>query len=401
MKLTAYLSDLVKQQEIAGGILIVRKDGREVFHQSMGYADIENRLPITDQSIFRMMSMSKVITAVGVMKLVEEGIIGLDDPVSRFIPAFRNQSVVQDERYVYSPDMNQARLFSLMQSFDLKDIRTIPAEREITIRDLLSHSSGLEQGMVGLLAMMKNRQTNETLAQEVEKYAVYPLDFQPGKGTGYSPIAGFDLLLRVCEIVSGDDAAVYLQKNIFDPLDMKDTGFSLTGDQKERLVRVYKKQDEHLIDVTDTPEDMDGMLHRGPLMTSGSGGIYATAIDYEHFVQMLCDDGLYQGKRILKQETVTLMRQEAPAVHLEPEPGMVWGLGVRIRQDPNTYGNPCTPGTYGWSGAFGTHFFVSPADHLEAIWCTNRSDAGGSGFPVSQKIEKLIFESFADCDAER
>lgn len=385
------MREWIDTHEISGAALLVRKNGELICREYVGWADIENHTPIQEDSIFRLMSMTKPITSAAVLKLAEAGEIRLDDPVSGYIPAFANPRVVQDARYVFNPGMTQQRFLELAAAFRLDQVHTVPADREITIRDLLSHTSGLEQGLVGLLAGMKDHRVNENLEMEAEKYAAYPLDFHPGTATSYSPLAGFDLLLRICEIVTGQNAADYLKKTIFEPLGMKDAAFFLTDAQKSRLVRLYKKENERLRDVTDTSDDMDGMLHRGEKMISGSGGLYATAADYERFAQMLCNEGSLDGVRVLNPKTVCLMRTEAPAIHLEPEPGMVWGLGVRIRQQPERVGNPCTPGTYGWSGAFGTHFFISPADHLDAVWCTNRSDAGGSGFSVSKEIERLIF----------
>ena len=388
------------QGEIAGASLMIRKNGNIVMDGHLGYADLDRKIPVTRRSIYRMMSMSKVITAVGVMKLVEDGKVSLDEPVSKYIPAFAHPRVVQDERYVYDPSMSKLRMATLVAGFRLDRIQTVPAEREIIIRDLLTHSSGLEQGVAGFIASLKNHSINESLAAEIQKYAAYPLDFQPGTATSYSPIAGFDILLRICEIVSGKRADTYLKESIFDPLEMKDTVFSLSEEQRARLVHVYKKNDRVLEDVTGTRDDMDGMLHRGEHMVSGSGGIYATCQDYECFAHMLCNEGVLGKERILKPETVRLICSEGAINHLEPEPGMVWGLGVRIRQRPELTGSNATPGTYGWSGAFGTHFFISPADHLDAVWCTNRADAGGSGFPISKKIEQLVFEQFSDLEGK-
>ncbi len=393
-RITETINTWIDHQEIAGCALTVRKADQLLYQQTFGYANMETRAPITMNSIYRMMSMTKVVTAVGVMKLIEDGKLSLDDPLSGYLPEFADSRVAADERYAYSPDMDKMRFLAMLKDFDLSSVKTVAAEREITIRDLLSHSSGLEQGIVGLLNMMKGPSINESLASETEKYSRYPLDFQPGTATSYSPLAGFDILLHLCEIISGKKADEYLWKTVFEPLGMKDSGFRPNEEQSTRLVRVYKRVDNVLTDVTGTNDDMDGMLHRGPAMISGSGGLYSTIVDYEHFARMLCNEGQLEGIRVLKPETVRLMHTEAAKKHLEPEPGMVWGLGVRVRLEPEKTGSSCSRGTYGWSGAFGTHFFISPSDQIEAVWCTNRSDAGGSGFSLSKKIENLVFECF-------
>lgn len=386
----------IANQEIAGGALIVRKKDKIVFQNKWGFANIASRKPVEFDSIFRMMSMTKCVIAVGVMILIEKGKLDLDDPVSKFIPSFQNMRVANDKRYQFTEDMKMADVLRKLLFFQMRKVKTIPAQREITIRDLLSHSSGLEQGIVGLLAMTKDRGIRKTLALQAEKYANYALDFQPGTGTGYSPLASFDILTYIIEIVSGQEAAEFIQNEIFEPLEMKNTTFWPDAEQQTRLVSVYKRSKGKLKDVTNTKEDLDGMLHRGKGYISGSGGLFSTLTDYEHFVWMLCNGGSYNGIRLLKPETVVLMQKEAPAVHLEPEPGFVWGLGVKIRQDPTKYDSSVTEGTYGWSGAFGTHFFISPKDNLDCVWLVNRSDLNGAGSYISKKVEELVFGLFGD-----
>ena len=388
------IREYVKQQEISGGALIVRKAEQIVYQNKWGFADIQAEIPIEYNSIYRMMSMTKPVTAVGVLKLMEKGLLDLDDPLSRFLPQFRDMRVCADKRYEFKPGMNLLSLLPKMLFFRMDKVKTVPADREITIRDLLSHSSGLAQGIVGLIAMQKDKSTRESLSQQADVLSRYVLDFQPGTGTGYSPLAGFDMLARVIEVVSGMDAASYFRTEIFDPLGMTDSTFCPTGEQKHRLVHAYKRQKGKLMDVTGTKDDMDGMLHRGPGYIAGCGGLFSTLPDYDRFVQMLANGGTLDGVAVLKPETVELMHTEAPDKHLEPDPGQVWGLGVKIRQNPEKGHLPVTAGTYGWSGAFGTHFFISPADALSCVWVTNRTDLGGSGSFVSAKIEELVFAQF-------
>ena len=272
-------------------------------------------------------------------------------------------------------------------------MKTIPSKRDITIRDLLSHSSGLEQGIGGYATMLRDKTVRTTNAEQAEKYAKQPLDFEPGTGTGYSPIAGFDVLISVIESASGEKADDYFRNHIFLPLDMNNSTFHPTQKEKENLVQIYKKSGKSLKNVTGKKADMKSFftIAEGSDYVSGSGGLYSTAEDYEHFAQMLLDSGVYNGKRILSEESVKLMQTEAPKKHLEPEPGFVWGLGVKIRQDPIKGKTPATEGTFGWSGAYGTHFFVSPKDNMECVFMTNVSNIGGSSSKVSQKVEELVF----------
>ena len=386
----------VQNEEIAGASLLVRQHGQTVYRNCRGYADKSARMPIREDSIFRLMSMTKCVTAVGILQLMEAGKLNLDDPLSLFIPSFAKPRVAADARYRWHDGVKMGELLWKALFFRMERVKTVPAEREITIRDLLSHSSGLEQGMIGLLAMLKDRQERVDLVAQAERYAQYPLDFQPGCGTGYSPLAGFDVLARVIEVLSGMDAAQYYKANIFQPLGMQDTAFHLNEEQKKRLVHVYCRKNGKLVDVTGSKEDLPKKFHFGERYICGAGGLYATLTDYVAFAQMLQNGGSYRGTQILKSETVQLMCTEAPVKHLEPEPGFVWGLGVKIRQDPVRGGSFATAGTYGWSGAFGTHFFVSPADDLNCVLMLNRSDLDGAGSYISKKVEELVFGTFAE-----
>lgn len=389
-----YLSN----REIAGAALIVRKRSGVVYKNKWGFSDLFGQKPVAYNSIFRMMSMTKCITAAAVMKLCEEGRLSLDDALSKYIPSFSGMRVVDDTRYVYTGKVRPLALLWKILTFRWERVKTVPADREITLRDLLSHSSGLQQGVAGMIAMMKDKRPKTTLAEQAEIYAKYSLDFQPGEGTSYSPVAAYDMLGRVIEIVSGKSVEEYMREAFFAPLDMQDTFFyPHSEDQKQRTVRVYKRKKEKLIDVTDTKEDMDSLLHRGTQgYMAGCGGLFSTVEDYDHFAEMLLNEGEYKGHRVLQKETVRLIHTEAPEKHLEPDPGCVWGLGVKIRQDPAKGNLPVTAGTYGWSGAFGTHFFVSPQDGLEAVFVTNRTDLEGSGSYISRKVEELIFQNFVE-----
>ena len=386
----------VDSQEIAGAALMVRKRGKLVYQNKWGYADQSKQKPIEYDSIYRMMSLTKVSVAVGVMKLVENGFLSLDTPLSEYIPSFRKPLVVNDPRYTVQEGDAPDTFLAKLALFDKDQVKTIPADRELTVRDLLSHSSGLEMGVYGILRMLKYPQIHRTLEETAAYYADYPLDFQPGTGTGYSGFASFDVLLRVCEIVTVLEGNEFMRKTVFEPLGMKDSTFILSPDQEKRLVRVYKRVDNTLTDVTGSGEDIESFLHIAKGYPCGSGGLYSTITDYERLANMLCAKGTIDGAAYLKPETVRLMAEEAPKKHLEPEPGYVWGLGVKIRQDKDRGGFVATEGTYGWSGAFGTHLFVSPADKLDCVFTANRSDAGGSGFYISKAVEDMVFKTFTE-----
>ena len=385
----------IQNQELAGGALLVRRDEEVLYENTFGYSNIAARQAIARDSLYRLMSMTKPITAVAVMQLAEQGKIELDAPLNRYLHGFTAMRVVDDKRYAYHEGMNALSLLPGLLTFRLKAPRTVPAERDITIRDLLCHASGLEQGIYGLISMKLDKSKRESLAALEQKYSTMPLDFQPGKGGGYSPLAGFDLLARVVEVVSGLPFDAYLQQNLFDPLGMQDTAFRLDDAQTARLVHVYKREKNRLKDVTDTAEDMDSLLKRGENYTAGCGGLFSTLHDYDRFAHMLLSGGEVDGVRVLQPETVRLMGQQGSPDYPDPDPGCAWGLGMKIRKDPQKAKSACTAGTFGWSGAFGTHFFVSPKDHLSAVWMMNRSDLDGAGSYISKKIEELVFGCFA------
>ena len=384
----------IQNQELAGGALLVRRDEEVLYENTFGYSNIAARQAIARDSLYRLMSMTKPITAVAVMQLAEQGKIELDAPLNRYLHGFTAMRVVDDKRYAYHEGMNALSLLPGLLTFRLKAPRTVPAERDITIRDLLCHASGLEQGIYGLISMKLDKSKRESLAALEQKYSTMPLDFQPGKGGGYSPLAGFDLLARVVEVVSGLPFDAYLQQNLFDPLGMQDTAFRLDDAQTARLVHVYKREKKRLQDVTDTAEDMDSLLKRGEHYTAGCGGLFSTLHDYDRFAHMLLNGGEVDGVRVLQPETVRLMGQQGSPDYPDPDPGCAWGLGMKIRKDPQKAKSACTAGTFGWSGAFGTHFFVSPKDHLSAVWMMNRSDIDGAGSYISKKIEELVFGCF-------
>ena len=388
------IENYLSTKEMAGGALIVRKGGDVIYRNKWGYSNVEEQKLIEDNTIFRIASMTKIVTAVAVMKLYDEDKIGLDDYVRKYIPEFTNPKVVVDKRFLNMEELKHP-LWKIL-TFKYEKVKTAPAERGITIRDLLSHSSGLELGAAGYIALLKMKYKDDTLRTRAQKYAKQTLDFQPGTATGYSPTASFDVLARIIEIISGMSFADYLKREIFEPLEMKDATFHPTEEQSKRVAQIYKPRKGKHINMTGTKEDINFVGRIGPNYFSGSGGLYCTLDDFDNLGQMLCAEGKYRGKQFLKSETVQLMHTEATHNHLEFGPGLVWGLGMLIRQDPEKAKSFAKTGTYGWSGHFGTHFFVSPEDKLEVVFMMARSDIGGWGSYIINKVEELIFSIYGE-----
>lgn len=391
-KINAQMEAYVRAKEMVGGALIIRRAGEILLKNQWGSLDAAGKQPMKDNAIFRMASMSKPVTAAAVMKLVEQGQMSLDDELTKFIPAFHNLRVVADKRYEFSEKIKK-KFPWLFLTFQLKNVVTVAADRMITVRDLLSHSSGLQQGVVGFILMMKMKVKGDTLETRVQKYATHPLDFHPGTNASYSPLAGFDVLARIVEIVSGKPFADTVSDHIFTPLGMQDATYHPTQAQQARIPKLYRFNRGKLKDVTGRKGDLQAIGQIGPGYTSGSAGLYATLEDYDRFAQMLANEGELGGVRILKPETVRQMHAEGASKHLEFQPGLTWGLGMLIRQDPQRAGSAARQGTYGWSGHFGTHFLISPADHLSVVFVMNRADAGGADSYISKKLEALVFEN--------
>jgi len=392
-KINAQMEEYVRSNEMAGGALIVRKSGEILLKSKWGYANIEARTPVEYDSVFRMASSTKPPTAVGILRLIERGKASLDDEVKKYIPEFCDMRVLADERYkIDINNYNPIEIARKIVTFDESEVKTVPADRDITIRDLLTHSSGLGMEIAGLGQQGKMNYLEDTLETRARKYAKFILDFQPGTATGYSGLASMDIIARIIEVISGKPFDEYMRDEIFTPLGMTDTTYRPTDEQKKRLVKLYKTDNGEHIDVTGTAEDIDFIGAIGPNYTSGSAGLYSTVEDYDRFAAMLANGGEFNGVRILKPETVRMIYTEGAYKKLEMAPGMEWGLGMIVRKDPEKAGINVTKNTYGWSGAYGTHFFVSPEQKLAVIFVMNRSNIGGAGSYISKRLEELVFE---------
>lgn len=389
-KINAVMEQYLQNGDMLGAVLYVHQDGEPIYQGEWGHFDLQKTKPVdSNTTIFRMASLSKVVTAVGILKLIESGKVGLDDKLCTYLPEFSSMRVVDDPRFTGMESL--VKYFVQKKPAPLDNVKTVPADRDLTIRDLLTHSSGMEMGTYGLLTRLALAKPDDTLALRVAHFAQTPLDFQPGTGTGYSATGSFDTLARLTEIVSGTEYSAFMKKELFDPLSMKDAAYHLSQEQESRLAVLYRPNNGSPVDATGTSEDLPTLASVGPRLPSGAGGLMCTAQDFDHFTRMLASGGKWDGQQILKPETVKMMYTETAYRHLEPEPGMEWGLGVKIRRNPKMANSFATAGSYGWSGAFGTHMVISPTDGISICFCMNRSDMGGSGSYISRKVEELVF----------
>ena len=298
-----------------------------------------------NDAVFRIASMTKPITATAILMLVEEGRLSLTDPISKFIPEFKNQKVEAKQ----APG------------------GLAPAAREITIRDILTHTSGV--GSNGrdwppAVKLLESRTAETTLAQFIPRVAALPLNFQPGTEWRYSNFLGFETLGRVVEIVSGQTYDQFLRERIFEPLGMKDTGFyvQLPPDRRSRLATFYQRGESGLFK---SPDTFNPTIAR-PRYLSGSGGLASTTEDYFRFAQMILNGGEQNGKRFLTRDSVELMTSNQTG-SLYTKAGYGFGLAVEVLLDPAQGRSLSSKGAYGWTGAIGTYYWTDPQKQLIGI----------------------------------
>ena len=362
----------IDSSQITGAITMVSRKGRIAHFEAQGLMDLEHSTPMRRDAIFRMASMSKPVTGVAILMLMEEGTVRLTDPVSRFIPEFKNTKVAM----LKTPAGGAVTAPGPAAGAQNREpeIYTVPAEREITIRDLMTHTSGLESGGAGTRegARMSPRSTTSTLAAYVPTLGVVPLDFQPGAQWRYSALAGIETLGRIVEVASGQTFDQFLKTRIFDPLGMKDTAFFPSDDRQARVVTLYERKDGKLSRI-DTPAWLATKT-----LFSGGGGLWSTAEDYMQFAQMLVNGGVLNGRRLLSPRTVDLMGSN----HVgdlysgigQRLKGMGFGLTVEVVVDGVSANRRESNGSFGWDGAFGTHFWVDRKEQLVGLLMVQESN---------------------------
>jgi CubicO group peptidase (beta-lactamase class C family) len=350
----------------SGAVTLVARNGRIVYHEAAGQMDLEAKKPMVKDGIFRIMSMTKPVIGVATLMMVEEGKIRLTDPVSRFIPEWKDMTVG-----VALPGAGgRATGPAPGGRGGAPEPRyyTVPIERELTIRDLLTHVNGV---VTGPISQSANRavaaKPNETLADYIPRLGKVPTDFQPGTRWAYSAAAAWDTLSRVIEIVSGTTIDRFVKQRIFDPLEMKDTTY-VEPAGNPRLVKLYSRTADGLRPAQ-SPGFMNGVYF------SGGGGLLSTAPDYAQFALMLANGGELNGVRLLSPRSVDLMGSVFVPDTLPGRPkGESFGLSVRVVTDPAARNTYLSEGSFGWSGAFGTHFWVDRKEKLVAIALTQTSN---------------------------
>ena len=369
----------IDADQVSGAVTVVARRGHVAHFEAHGLMDIEASAPMQQDTIFPIASMTKPVTGVAILMLVEEGKVRLSDPVSRFIPEFRDTKVAMPRTDAAAGE---------------GAIYTVPADREVTVHDLITHTSGLVSGGAGSRAAgrIAPRDTNGTVADWTAALGAAPLDFQPGTRWAYSGLAGIDTLGRIVEVASGLTFDEFLRQRIFEPLGMKDTAFNVPDDRKSRVVTLYGR----------TP---DG-LQRRPVpewvatttLHGGGGGLWSTAGDYLQFAQMLVNRGELNGTRLLGPRTVDLMGSNhvgdlyEKAGRTGGAPGKGFGLTVDVVLDNATArGDHRSTGSFGWSGAFGTTYWVDPKEEMTAILMVQTP-----GGPLRADFQNAVMQAIVD-----
>lgn len=365
--------------QIAGAGYMLLQGGRERYFSAFGYADRERKTPIGRDTIFRLFSMTKPITAAAVMLLVERGQLDLRDTVSRYLPCFRNQTV-------WNPGGEP-----------------LPAKRETTIYDLLNMTSGIPypenwEGcspsgllMDDLFRELKSAQAEGqrlTTREWIHRIAEVPLAFQPGERWMYGLSA--DVLGAVAEVVTGKRYGTFLREEIFLPLGMEDTGFYVHRDKRQRFAQNYAWNEE--TNALEVFEDCHLGEYYGEDVSfeSGGAGLVSTMEDYSHFAQMLLQGGIYNGIRILGEKTVEFMRQDrlSPsqkgALNWDSNLGCGYGCLMRVLTDQGAAGTIGSPGEYGWDGWTGNYVTIDPADDMVMLYFIQRC-----GYSSSSALRRL------------
>lgn len=378
-RLSNVMQAYVEDGRVAGGVAMILRQGQVAYHHAFGMADREAATPMQTDTLFRIASMSKAITSLAVMMLFEEGHFLLDDPISRYLPEFDREMEILVTRKGQGEGNEE----------ESEPYRLEKARKPITIRHLLTHTSGLTYGFLGqehISGLYEQAgisdgliQTGGTIGEMVEKLAAQPLVNQPGEAWQYG--LSTDVLGHLVEVVSGLPLDQYFREYIFKPLEMRDTHFFLSQDKVQRLATVYTPDDEGGIRPLDTDSmKIDSALfsttfhYKGPRSYfSGGAGLASTSGDYARFLQMLLNGGELDGVRLLSPKTVQLMTSNQLGERNVPGlPGIKFSLGFSIDLGPGQSGQIGSEGLYSWGGFFNTVYWVDPAEDLIAVLMTQR-----------------------------
>jgi CubicO group peptidase (beta-lactamase class C family) len=353
----------IAENNICGCSLAVLQSDKIVYKNHFGTVAPDSEVKVSDNTLFRLASMTKPITGIAAMIAVDRGLISLDDPIDKYLSEFSSPYVL---------DENQNR---------------IPVDEKITVRHILTHTSGIGSGKVWQDSVrFINREIKSCVDSFVSFIAKQPLSFIPGTRAEYSGVASFSVLTSIIQKVTGKDFESFLREEIFIPCGMNSTTFVPSDEQWERLIQMHNKKDG---------KSEIGETHAGCVFSVfpttnplGGAGLLSSLEDYIAFARMLYNRGVTNGKRIVSEKSFELY--SSPQVSEAVQQGKQrWGLSVRVITDENYKRLPV--GSFGWSGAYGTHFWVDPLNEIIGIYFKNSSYDGGSGAMTSRNFEKDVY----------
>ena len=347
----------IDRNETAGVVTLVARKGKVVHFSALGERDAENNAPMTHDSIFRIASMTKPIASLALMMMYEEGYFQLRDPLSKWLPEFADMQVA-------IPSPPQERVTGRY--------KTVPAETQITVQQILTHTAGLPNSYRGItqpefLRMSAETKPGDTVGDMVKRLATLPLNFQPGEHWEYGRAT--DIVGRLVEVMSGQTLDEFFTERIFEPLDMPDTHFFLPESKLDRFTALYGPDASGQIALSEAPTADSRYVAEPHTYFSGAGGLVSTARDYFRFQQMMLNGGELEGTRLVSRKTVEMMT----ANHTGDKgiwlagPGYGFGLGYAVVTDLGPAATPRSEGSFYWSGAFGTIFWVDPVEEIIGI----------------------------------
>lgn len=382
MRIDQLVNEHVTKKWIPGAVVIIVRNGKIVLHKSYGYNDAEKQVTLKKDDIFRIASQTKAITSLAIMMLFEEGKFLLDEPISKYITEFKNPKV--------------------LKAFNEKDssYTTEPVKSEITIRHLLTHTSGIDYASIGskeFKAIYAKAgvpsgigNDNMLLADKMKILGALPLKHNPGEQWTYG--LNTDVLGYLVEVLSGISFDQFLRTKIFQPLGMSDTYFYLPKEKQTRLVRLYQSKDGLIARVNETA--YDGVNPNYPALDgkyfSGGAGLSSTVEDYAKFLQLFLNKGEYNGVRLLSRKTVELMLTN----QLQPPITNQFGLGFGLETDKNDYQSIVSIGSFSWGGAFNTHYWADPEEKLVGLIFTNMYNT--PYWNIGDKFKVLTYQAITD-----
>lgn len=362
----------VESGKVGGAALCVVQDGKVLLHKTYGYQNVDTKQPLLENAMFRLASMTKPITAAAALIAQDMGLLSIDDPLCKYIPAYASMKIghMENGQPVYDKD----------------------ATTPITIKHLLSHTSGLGTLEIGDhdWAQMPD-ELAKSPAGVMEWLSDKMLAFEPYTAQWYSPVAAFVAVARIIEIVSGMPFDQYLNKYLFLPLGMKDTTFAMNEDQKARMIAMHTYEEGK--GAYAVPKSVETIFENIPTTQfCGGAGLAATLDDYVIFAEMLTHGGEVNGVRVLSEQAVKQMASVQVTDAIMPPP-IQWGLGVRVI---SADGYQMPKGCFGWSGAYGTHYWSDPENKISAVYMKNSGYDGGAGALTAFLFEQDVYAAMED-----